>query len=57
MSPSEPSPIAAHPVDDPAKRGAQQDRLRRLHDELVAEGADDSEEFDRLLEQSDNWPE
>ncbi len=57
MGPPEAIPVAGHPVDDPQVRAAQQERLRRLHDELVAEGADDARGFDQLLERSADWPE
>lgn len=57
MGPPEVEPVFAHPVDDPRLRAAQQERLRRLHDELVAEGADDAKGFDWLLERSADWPE
>jgi hypothetical protein len=56
MSSPEAAPVITHPVDDPGLRAAQQERLRRLHDELVAEGADNTKDFDQLLERSGDWP-
>lgn len=57
MDLSEARPVVVHPVDDPRNRAAQQERLQRLHDELVVEGADDTTELDRLRGLADNWPE
>lgn len=45
------------PADDPKVRDAQRARLRKLHDELVAEGADDSKHLPELQRRADTWPE
>jgi hypothetical protein len=53
--------IAMHanqqPADDPELRKAQRTRLRQLHDELVAEGADGSKHLPELQRRADTWPE
>jgi Spy/CpxP family protein refolding chaperone len=53
--------IATHanqqPVDDLKLRDAQRARLRQLHDELVAEGADGSKHLPELQRRADAWPE
>ncbi len=45
------------PVDDAKLRDAQRARLRQLHDELVAEGADGSKHLPELQSRADAWPE
>lgn len=45
------------PVDDAKLRDAQRERLRRLHDELVAEGAEGSKHLPELQSRADTWPE
>lgn len=50
--------VATHagsqPADDPK---VQRARLRRLRDELVTEGADDSKRLPELQRRADTWPE
>jgi hypothetical protein len=48
---------AQQPADDAKLRDAQRARLRRLHDELVAEGADGSTRLPQLQSRADAWPE
>lgn len=45
------------PADDPKLREAQRSRLRALHDELVAEGADGAKHLAELQARADTWPE
>lgn len=45
------------PADDAKLRDAQRMRLRRLRDELVAEGADSAAHLPELLSRADAWPE
>jgi hypothetical protein len=45
------------PADDPQLRDAQRDRLRKLHDELVAEGANGAEHLADVHARADTWPE
>lgn len=49
--------IEQHPADDRKLRDAQRDRLTRLRDELVAEGADPSKLLPELQRRADAWPE
>jgi len=49
--------VEQHPADDPKLRDAQRDRLGRLRDELVAEGADPSKRLPELQRRADAWPE
>lgn len=45
------------PADNPKFRETQQNRLRKLHDELVAEGADSAKHLADLQARADTWPE
>lgn len=45
------------PADDPKLRETQQHRLRKLHDELVAEGASSAKDLAELQARADTWPE
>jgi hypothetical protein len=45
------------PADDAKLRDAQRARLRQLHEELVAEGADGAASLPQLQAHADAWPE
>lgn len=45
------------PADDPQLRDAQRNRLGKLHDELVAEGAEAGPHLAKLRARADTWPE
>jgi hypothetical protein len=49
--------VKQQPADDPKLREAQRARLRQLHDELVADGADGSKYLPELQRRADSWPE
>lgn len=45
------------PADDPQLRDAQRERLTKLHDDLVDEGADGAPHLTKLQARADTWPE
>jgi hypothetical protein len=45
------------PADDPQLRDVQRERLTKLRDELVAEGADGAPHLTKLQACADTWPE
>jgi hypothetical protein len=51
------TPVPQQPADDPKRRDAQRDRLRKLREELVAEGADVTTHLPQLQARADTWPE
>ena len=58
MGSPEASSPTLHPVDDPATRAKQQQRLRDLADALAEEGAElDQQALDALRARADGWPE
>jgi hypothetical protein len=49
--------VKQQPADDAKVRDAQRARLRKLRDELVAEGADSTTRLPQLQSRADTWPE
>lgn len=45
------------PADDPQLRDAQRQRLTKLRDELVTEGADSAQHLTELQARADTWSE
>jgi len=57
MSVPDRAAASPHPLDDPALRAAQQQRLSKLREELEAEGADGRATYEALRREAETWPE